>query len=773
MRSWRESARCTVFDAGGDRALLRLSFLPLVLLLLVLGLLAGFHAPLSALTVLLWAAVPCLPLLAIRKARSVACLMLVFVLGAALGYGAMNPARPAEGTVQVTGVVEEAELREERGQVRVILRDVTLDGEHVSSGAYWTYYLDSGETMPEGLTAGARISVVSKVYHPQGQRNPYGFDFNEYLLERNMSFGLYGASELQVMPDGLSLYGLTARIRRTLSEKLKSLCGEEGGQLASAVLLGMRSEMPEENVEQFRRLGIAHILSVSGYHVGILAAMLALLMRPMHRRKLRMTLTFALLLLYAFLTGGNAPAVRAVLLWGFISWGSLRHRRVMMLHVLCASAIVQLVFTPLQLLTASFQMTYGAMFALCGILMRTNHEEHPKVTIGARVLDLAAASATAQFGVLLPELYFFGTIPMFGIVANVLLFLLMNALMTLDWVVLLLMVIPLAAVLPGMAAGAVSSMFLDAVDWLGQYALVLRTKQPDLWVCIGWVLVWLALLPFGKDKNRWRNRLKRLPVLAVGTALMLTILLPVRTDGTKYIQLDVGDADAAILQHDDAAVIVDTGENGSDLVSYLQAENLHVELLVLTHLHSDHAGGLADLLEDGIRIDRCILPEGGLNENVADSIRILIEQLEAQGTVIETVTRGDVVPWSGGIFTVLWPDDERTFSDLNEGSMALLSETEGVSMLLMGDLTSGYGQYAVVEADIIKAAHHGAKNGTTAELLAAVQMKTVLVSTDRESAASYMESLTDADVYTTEEGGALTVRMKDGSYTIETYVRAK
>ncbi len=773
MRSWRESARCTVFDAGRDRALLRLSFLPLSALLLVVGLLAGFRASLSALTLLLWAAVPCLLLLAVKRVRPFASLMLVLVLGAALGYGAMNPVRPAEGSVQVTGIVEEAELREDCGQVRVILRDVTLDGERVSSGAYWTYYLDSGETMPEELTAGARISAASKVYHPQARRNPYGFDFNEYLLERNMSFGLYGASELQVMPDGLSLYGLTARIRRTLSDRLKSLCGEESGQLASAVLLGMRSEMPEENVEQFRRLGIAHILSVSGYHVGILTAMLALLMRPMHRRKLRMALTFMLLLLYAFLTGGNAPAIRAVLLWGFISWGSLRHRQVMLLHVLCASAIVQLVFTPLQLLTASFQMTYGAMFALCGILMRTNHEERPRVTIVTRVLDMAAASAAAQFGVLLPELYFFGTIPMFGIVANVLLFLLMNALMTLDWVVLLLMAIPLAAVLPGMAAGAVSSVLLNAVDWLGQYSPVLRTKQPDIWTCIGWVLVWLALLPFGKDKSRWKNRLKRLPVFAVGIALMLTILLPVRTDGTKYIQLDVGDADAAILQHDDSAVIVDTGENGSDLVSYLQAEKLHVELLVLTHLHSDHAGGLADLLEDGIRIDRCILPEGGLNENVAENVRTLMERLEKQGTSIETVTRGDVIAWSGGTFTVLWPDDARTFSDLNEGSMALLSESEDVSMLLMGDLTSAYGQSAVVEADIIKAAHHGAKNGTTAELLAAVRPDAVIVSSDRENAAAYIRSLTDADVYATEEDGALTVRMKDGSYTIEAYVRAK
>ena len=189
--------------------------------------------------------------------------------------------------------------------------------------------------------------------------------------KKNILIGLYGAAKLQALPDGLSLYGLAARFNHRMAQTLRDVCGEKAGQLASAVLLGMRDEVPDEEQEQFRRLGIAHILSVSGFHVGVLVALLALLMMPVKHRRLRMALTLPMLLAYAFLTGGNAPAVRAVLLWALVCWGRIRHKRVLMPHVLCASAMIQLMFAPAQLFSASFQMTYGVMAAICGITAQT------------------------------------------------------------------------------------------------------------------------------------------------------------------------------------------------------------------------------------------------------------------------------------------------------------------------------------------------------------------------------------------------------------------
>lgn len=716
------------------------------------------------------AALTGLLLLGRRRTRAAGCLLLAFLLGAALGIRTANPTLPPEGDAQVTGVVAgEVDFRAEKGQVRVILRDVTLNGERIASGAYWTFYLKADENIPDFLMPGARISMTAEVYHPQGQRNPHGYDFRQALRQKNILIGLYGAAKLQALPDGLSLYGLAARFNHRMAQTLRDVCGEKAGQLASAVLLGMRDEVPDEEQEQFRRLGIAHILSVSGFHVGVLVALLALLMMPVKHRRLRMTLTLPILLAYAFLTGGNAPAIRAVLLWAIVCWGRIRHKRVLMLHVLCASAMIQLMFAPAQLFSASFQMTYGVMAAICGITAQTAPNAQKKRGWKGKMLSLLSVSAAAQFGVLLPELYWFGRVPLLGIAVNVLLVAGMNVLLLLDWVTLLLTPIPWLAALPGAATRAVSEGFLHLVNALGRFAPTLWTRQPDAWVLLGWLLVFAALLPFGKSRNRWQNRKKRLPMLAAGAVLMATILLPVPFSGTEYMQLDMGDADAAVLRQEKHVLVVDAGEYGGDLASYLRAEHLPVDLLVLTHLHSDHAGGVRELLDEGIPIRQCVMPSGALEADFDEEVLPLLARMEANGTVIETVGRGDILQWAEGKLTVLFPPEGFSASNANDGSMALLVEAEGVKLLLTGDLSARYGQYAAVSADVVKAAHHGSKNGTTQAFLDESAPSAVLVSTKRENAADYLRSITDADVYSTLESGAIIIRMADGHFTIEQF----
>lgn len=745
--------------------------MPCAALLMMAGIALGFQAPTSAMPMLcVSAALAGLLLLGRRRTRAAGCLLLTFLLGAALGIRTANPTLPPEGDAQVTGVVAgEVDFRAEKGQVRVILRDVTLNGERIASGAYWTFYLKADEKIPDCLTPGARISMTAEVYHPQGQRNPHGYDFRQALRQKNILIGLYGAAKLQALPDGLSLYGLAARFNHRMAQTLRDVCGEKAGQLASAVLLGMRDEVPDEEQEQFRRLGIAHILSVSGFHVGVLVALLALLMMPVKHRRLRMALTLPMLLAYAFLTGGNAPAVRAVLLWALVCWGRIRHKRVLMLHVLCASAMIQLLFAPAQLFSASFQMTYGVMAAICGITAQTAPNAQKKRGWKGKILSLLSVSAAAQFGVLLPELYWFGRVPLLGIAVNVLLVAGMNVLLLLDWVTLLLAPIPWLAALPGAATRAVSEGFLRLVNALGRFAPTLWTRQPDAWVVLGWLLVFAALLPFGKSRNRWQNRKKRLPMLAAGAALMATILLPVPFSGTEYMQLDMGDADAAVLRQEKHVLVVDAGEYGGDLASYLRAEHLPVDLLVLTHLHSDHAGGVRELLDEGIPIRRCVMPSGALEADFDEEVLPLLARMEENGTVIETVCRGDILQWAEGKLTVLFPPEGFSASNANDGSMALLVEAEGVKLLLTGDLSARYGQHAAVSADVVKAAHHGSKNGTTQAFLDESVPSAVLVSTKRESAADYLRGITDADVYSTLESGAIIIRMADSCFTIEEF----
>ena len=256
-------------------------------------------------------------------------LLAASALGALLGWQAYHPPLPEERNYQVHGTIaQELHLRED-GQIQTVLANVTLDGSPAGR-AYWTFYLDEDELPPEWLIPGTHVELTAKVYHPEGQVNPGGFDFQEYLLQRGVTYGLYGSTELRPGTSEFSLAGFFAASRHHLATRLMAVMGEDAGAYAAAMLLGTRDFIPEDDRAAFNDLGIAHILSVSGFHVGVLAGVMLLLLRPLPlARPWRLAIEALLLTGYCLLTGGNAPVIRASLLLLWRELTRIRHRQML------------------------------------------------------------------------------------------------------------------------------------------------------------------------------------------------------------------------------------------------------------------------------------------------------------------------------------------------------------------------------------------------------------------------------------------------------------
>jgi competence protein ComEC len=108
--------------------------------------------------------------------------------------------------------------------------------------------------------------------------------------------------------------------------------------------------------------------------------------------------------------------------------------------------------------------------------------------------------------------------------------------------------------------------------------------------------------------------------------------------------------------------------------------------------------------------------------------------------------------------------------EANFYSMAMLADVQGTSMLLCGDLDGVYEMYAAEKADVLKAAHHGSADSTGQQFLAKVAPQVVLVSTSGAGQLQRMqERAADAQVYSTRQHGALTIRFEPGTYTITTF----
>ncbi len=710
----------------------------------------------------------CAALLSHRWMRAAAVMAMALAVGGMLSWHGYHPVLPEEGQYTIRGTVVQEIVTEETGQVQTLLSGVTLDGASAGD-AHWTFYLDEDEALPEWLQPGSQVEMTAEVYHPSGRMNPGGFNFKEYLLQRGVEIGVYGADAL-TEADGGSLRGWLAALRHTLTLRLMDAMGPEVGAYAAAMLLGTRDFIPADDLAAFQELGIAHILSVSGYHVGVLAVILLGLLHPLPlRREFRLVLEVLLLGAYCLLTGGNAPVIRAagLLLWR--EYTRLRQKQLLTLHMLCVTAVVQLSFNPTLLAGASFQLTYGAMLGLLLVYPWLKKQRQCRTAWGGKLWEAFAASMSAQLGILMPQMYWFGELPLLSVFFNMAIIPLAGLLMGLYWVMLAVLPIPGLREAVGLVASGMTATLLMAVRWLASLDTAsLWTRQADVFTFAGWSLLLFCLS--GLLPRKW-ERFRHGGIL-LGAALVALILIPLPEGETTYIQFSVGNADAAILQDDGMTVVIDVGEDGRTAASYLHRRRQSVEWLILTHLHIDHAGGLRALLDAGIPVAVCCLPADADVPVIDEELLPLLAELARTGTEFRTLSRGDAIDLPHGILTALWPEGGRVSPahDANDVCLVLQAEICGTTMLLTSDLTGRYESYAALPADILKVAHHGSASSTSEEFLAAVDPALLLLSNKDESRAARMAELAgDVPLYNTETNGGIIIRFSEnGLFTLET-----
>ena len=744
--------------------------LPPAALSLAAGILLG--RGMSSLLLPLLACLPAVAAVSLLRGRFrfAACLVLFLAVGAAAGQAAWHPALPPEGQYEVRGIVAD-EIRFGRfGQVRTYLSEVTLNGRPLSAGAYWTFYTEE-ETLPEGLAPGREVSFSGSLYHPGGAENPDGYDFREELLRRGITVGLYGDESLSVSaPSVLSFVGSAAAWRARLGAVLVRAMGEEAGGYTSALLLGSRSMIPSEDRAAFSRLGVAHVLSVSGFHTGVLVMLLAGLFRILKlKQSVRLVLYAAVLLAYCALCGWNPPVVRASLLLLLVLGGKLLNRPRIGLHLLCAAMIVMLLWSPVQLTGVSFQLTFGAMFGISLLSPYLDSLDPFRGKVPRRLWSSAAVVLGAQLGVLLPQLYWFQKLPLLSLLVNLPVSAFAALLLAVDWIVLLLLPVPFLCRLPAAAGSLLTGWLVQGVKAVSALPGITLWTRASTWLTVlGMIPVFCALCCLFRLK-----RGMRILCLAGGLAVVCLSLIPLPHHGTEYIQFSVGNADAAVLRDEEQVWVLDTGTDDGVVSGFLRRNRLTPDAVILTHLHTDHAAGLQSILEDEIPVRTLYLPAGAEDQQVDDGILALLDVFRASGTEIRELSRGDVLPSTSGSLAVLWPEAGKTRprQDANNYSLASLITLQGVRLLQAGDLAGLFEGYAAVPADLLKAAHHGSSSSTSPGFLSAVDPEAILLSCEKLSRhESFAERAGKIPVWSTAAGGALTVRFSDGTFTVIPYL---
>lgn len=574
------------------------------------------------------------------------------------------------------------------------------------------------------------------------------------------------------------------RIRRGIAETVARRFPERAA-MVNALVLGRRSDLDPGLRAAFAASGLAHLLAISGFHVGLVAAWVFLLGRLLVKRIVWAASAAALVAgAYVALLGWPVPATRAALLVLLVTWGRLRQRRLQPFGVLAASAVLITGLDPDAITDAGAWLSFTAVAGTVAAGRWCDRAGIAHAAARAAAGSMGATLATAPVTAAV-----FGSIPLIGVPLNLVAIPLaaaavpgLFATIALDRLVpplaqrwaegtnLLLRGLEILAHLgarlpggqvvvePGPAALVPPLLALAALAWVIAFA---RATRREALRRGAWVIALAAWIPLGNAGVRALGRADR---------------------GLTLHFLDVGQGDAAVLRTPggrwfviDAGPRTDRWDAGrSVVVPFLRRRGAErVDGLVVSHAHLDHLGGVPAVLD---RFDPAwiVEPAVPVDDPVYGGF------LDAVAEVGDSITPARPgVSWTvdGVRFVVLHPDTARVGwgLDLNEDSVVLLVEYGAFRALFAGD--AGFPTEAdlrgkVGRVAVLKVGHHGSRTATSAEWLAELQPAAAVISVGANRfghpTPAALERLrhAGAGIWRTDQDGTITVTTDGRTGTI-------
>ena len=644
------------------------------------------------------------------------------------------------------------------------------------------------------------------------------FDWGEYLARQGIySIVSYPRQvELTAAGQGFKpqewLYGL----RERLSESLEGAIHEPQASLAQAVLLGKRGDVPDELRESLSQAGTAHILAVSGLHIGIVGGIALGFWVWLfgRRRPWYFWLALGAIWGFALLTGLHAPALRAAImvsLWLFADY--IGRPRSALTSLLLAAALMVGIH-PSILGEVSFQMSFAAMG---GIVLLTPHfqswgrrvfrvAERDRRFTGF-VIDSLAVTLGAVLATLPVIVYYFQQISLVALPAN---FFALPALPFAIGAAALVAVIgvfalPLAQVL-GWVAWLCISYIIEVTEFFAYPSFAsaeIEVGAPFVW---GYYAVLGALLWVGTGRRgagaimgRMKERLSqvtgllgRVPAklvvipLIIVAALVWTAAVTAPDNRLHVFFLDVGQGDAVLIQRGHQQVLVDGGPDADriclELGDRLPFWDRTIELVIPTHPSADHIAGLVEVIQR-YEVGQ-VLTSGQESESlVYEEWRRLIDEKDVECTI---ASAGQRVELAGDLFLeVLHPQAtllHDTSSDVNNNSVVLRLVYGDFSLLLTGDIfveTEGYllDGRSSLGSTVLKVAHHGSDSSSCAEFLDAVEPQVAVISVGADNTFGHpdpgvVERLSEVvgedGLYLTSEHGTIELVTDGGRLWVRT-----
>ncbi len=679
--------------------------------------------------------------------------------------------------------------------------------------------------------AGDKVSAKGALYSFAQATNYGQFDQREYYLARGIVLKLY-ADEVKLIDEAGSIKGLVKStlfdITGSFQDGLDCVFDEKDRGILYAMLAGNRSELDDSTKGLYQRMGIAHVLSISGLHITLIGlGLYKVLMLLTKRLKLSVLTSCTFVFLYGMLTGFSVSTERAVIMLFCMLFARLLGEAYDGQSAAGLAAIIILVMNPAEIYDSGFQLSFIAVF---GIFAGNEIRRRLKIKSAILIYLIPAISAQiATFPLILRSYYSFSP---YSIIANILLVPLMPVIVGSGFLAGILAACGMAfssgalMTIAEISAGPAHYMLLG----YEKVSLFLQnlpgadvvTGCPELWKCLVYYagLFFMVYLSGRKELlNSFDKRLlHRGEVIRYGnshpqkvgnstiyaimfsiTMVLILILLVFRpkNTGLNVSFIDVGQGLSIYIETDGRHILADGGSSNVKSVGKYRIEPFllwsgvkEIDYCFVSHTDEDHISGIRELMEEGrIKIDTLVV---GVNYEEDEPLIALAHE---KGIKVIKVEAGDIINNNVDLFSdkvvdnsgvlnmrVLSPDSGFIYEDKNEASLVAEFEYGNLSMLFTGD-SDIYAESEYVshlsgdKINILQCPHHGSKYSSSELLLETIRPDITVISCSKNNvyghpARETLERLeaVGSRCYITSQDGMVTIKYDgDNTFTVDCY----
>lgn len=688
-------------------------------------------------------------------------------------------------------------------------------------------YLKIDKKLIKDLKYGDKIRFSGEFIEATKQRNYGGFNYKQYLKTLKI-YGSIKVEEIEIIASNQTnlFFRITNEIAFNIKQKIDSFMKKEDAAILKGLLLGDTTEIADEIQENFRISSISHILAVSGMHVTYVIIGIKMLFESHLGKRKTKFIIIIFLILYTFITGFSPSIVRASVMGILLVGAEILNRKNDIWNSIAISLLLILFYNPFLIMNVGLQFSYlgtiGIIVFHKNILkllkdIKTKNKkwkyQYNKKIIKFinKVKEVLAVSISAQLTILPVMIYHFNLLGIYFFITNLLVSIIIGPIIMLGAIAIFfsIFLFPITQIL-----GVILEILIKSLIVISNFSKIPFSKiyvaTPKIYdIILYFILIFLFNLLYtlyhSKELNRTQMRARNLIALIrykvfmnrgkykkiIFIPVFIIIFISITPKKLNIHFVDVGQGDCTfIVTTRKQTILIDGGGSTSKeydvgkntLLPYvLDRGYTKLDYIFISHFDQDHVAGILTILEE-LKVETVIIPK---QEENTENYQKFLELIKEKRIKVNIVKKGDRVNIEKNVyFDILWPEKEQIKENVINNNATVMKMYYGnFSILFTGDIEEKAeekilkvyeGKERLLNANILKVAHHGSKTSTTEKFLKWVNPKAALIGVGKNNLFKHPSEKTienlrkhNVTIYRTDENGEITITIdKNGEFLI-------